>query len=311
MKKLAIAALALLLTGTMASCGFGPDSPKDQVIVDETPTPEPTRAPTPTPTISPQMQDTTYTSVDRSVSIKLPDATWVNRGDANGQITFESPDQGKIIILHASSQDVVIPDGTDMVRVQESGAGREEGVDYEIQNYNKSTHDNADDITYRVHYLNPAKSDGYAYAIYRYLVNAQEVYKIEADGRADSQALINSLVNSMESFTILGDSALKAASQISIKSVAEAPAAPPVRNADVTSSSFTDEQLSDRSQTRTIYDNATGKGLVIFPNSEGVWTDVEGNTYEFYNDEDVYDQNGKDFYYHGEAGDVLFMSTQQ
>ena len=52
------------LSGLATGC-FGGDDPAEQVIVDETPTPEPTH--------------TTYTSRDGAVTIKLPDATWDNK----------------------------------------------------------------------------------------------------------------------------------------------------------------------------------------------------------------------------------------
>ena len=71
--------------------------------MDETPTPEPTQEPTPEPTIAPDVQDTTYTSSDGAVTIKLPDATWANKSDAEDMISFESPEQGKIRVLHGAA----------------------------------------------------------------------------------------------------------------------------------------------------------------------------------------------------------------
>ena len=65
----------------------------------QTPAPEVTKAPTATPTIAPNVQDTTYTSADKSVSINLPDATWANKTDEADTISFESPDNGNILIL--------------------------------------------------------------------------------------------------------------------------------------------------------------------------------------------------------------------
>ena len=73
---------------------------------------------------------------------------------------------------------------------------------------------------------------------------------------------------------------------------------------------FTDAQLSDTSQTRTIYRNSDGKALVITPDGNGSWVDFDVNTYSFANDEDVYDQNGVDYYYHGEAADVYYMPVE-
>ena len=60
---------------------FGGEEPEDQVIVEFTPTPAPTKAPDLTPTIAPNAQTTIYTSADKKISMKLPDATWSNKMD--------------------------------------------------------------------------------------------------------------------------------------------------------------------------------------------------------------------------------------
>ena len=42
-----------------------------------------------------------------------------------------------------------------------------------------------------------------------------------------------------------------------------------------------------------------------------VWCDDDGNTYDFANGEDVYDENGVDYYYHGEPAYVRYMPKNQ
>ena len=64
-------------------------------------------------------------------------------------------------------------------------------------------------------------------------------------------------------------------------------------------------------QTRTIYRNSDGYPLVIYPNGDGTWCDDDGNTYDFANGEDVYDENGVDYYYHGEPAYVRYMPKNQ
>ena len=44
---------------------------------------------------------------------------------------------------------------------------------------------------------------------------------------------------------------------------------------------------------------------------ELVQTDDDGNTYDFANGEDVYDENGVDYYYHGEPAYVRYMPKNQ
>ena len=70
------------------------------------------------------------------------------------------------------------------------------------------------------------------------------------------------------------------------------------------------EQLTDTNQTRTIYRNSDGQPLVITPDANGNWVDSSGNTYEFVNNEDVYDQDGVDYYWHGEGADVYYMPVE-
>ena len=47
------------------------------------------------------------------------------------------------------------------------------------------------------------------------------------------------------------------------------------------------------------------------PNGDGTWCDDDGNTYDFANGEDVYDENGVDYYYHGEPAYVRYMPKNQ
>ena len=76
------------------------------------------------------------------------------------------------------------------------------------------------------------------------------------------------------------------------------------------SGGFTEEQLSNTDATRTIYRNSDGHPIVIQPDGNGSWVDFDGNTYNFANDEDVYAEDGTDYYWHGEAADVYYMPVQ-
>ena len=76
------------------------------------------------------------------------------------------------------------------------------------------------------------------------------------------------------------------------------------------SAGFTDEQLSNTDETRTIYRNSDGHPLVITPDGNGSWVDFDGNTYNFTSDEDAYDENGTSYYWHGEGADVYYMPVQ-
>ena len=118
-KILAILTIAASVSACLlAGCSFGGDEPEEQVVVTETPAPEATATPTPEPTIAPDVQDSTYTSSNGAVSIKLPDATWSNKADEADMLSFESPEQGKILILHGQGEEdmssAMLPDTQDL-----------------------------------------------------------------------------------------------------------------------------------------------------------------------------------------------------
>lgn len=336
-KILAILALTMSLSCVMTACSFGGDEPEQQVIVEETPTPEPTKEATPTPTITPDGQSTTYTSSSKTISIKLPDATWANKSDEVDMVSFESPEQGKILILHGAGEEdmssAVIPSTEDMANSLEKASGYEPIADYEIRNYTSEVVDNVNVYTYTVKYNNTEKTDGIVYTINKVYTNDQEFYSIAASIKKDDETLLSKIQESVSSFQILGDSALKSAApgttdaangqanadgtaageattDGTVSGTTAADGTTAGTSTGSTKDRFTDAQLSDTSQTRTIYRNSDGKALVITPDGNGSWVDFDGNTYSFANDEDVYDQNGVDYYYHGEAADVYYMPVE-
>ncbi len=87
-KFIALLAMTVALSGVMTSmCSFGGDK-KDSVVVESTPTPTPAKKAKVTPTVAADAQNTTYTSKDKSVAIKLPDATWANKSDETDMLSF-------------------------------------------------------------------------------------------------------------------------------------------------------------------------------------------------------------------------------
>ena len=334
-KVLAMLVMTVALSGVLTACGFGGDKPEDQVVVEATPTPEPTEAPKPTATPAPaDGQNTTYTSKDKSVAIKLPGATWANKSDEEDLISFESPDQGKIVITHGKGEEdmssAVIPSTEDMANSLEKAAGLEPRTDYEIRTYSASDVNGVNVYSYNVKYNNTDKTDGIAWAVKRVYANDGEFYSIEASIKKDDEKLLKKAEDSVASFQILGDSSLKSAAPQQAEGNTDGNTSAEGQTGEGTSDStssgegtsegsssgttnsggFTDAQLSDTSQTRTIYRNSDGQPLVIYPDANGNWVDKDGNSYRFANDEDVYDQNDVDYYYHGEAADVYYMPVQ-
>lgn len=322
---LVLLTIAAALSGLATGC-FGGDDPAEQVIVDETPTPEPTQEPTPEPTIAPDVQDTTYTSSDGAVTIKLPDATWANKSDAEDMISFESPEQGKILVLHGAGEEdmssAMIPNTQDLAAALEQASDLEQGTDFEIQNYNSTNVNGVGIYSYTVKYLNTEKSGGYAYAVKKVYANESEYYSIT--GSVVNDASLTGIQTAVDSFQIIGASSTLAVADTTADGTADG-----IQTTDGTASGdsatgtdgqassttgnsggFTQEQLTDTNQTRTIYRNSDGHPLVITPDGSGNWVDSQGNTYRFANNEDVYDQNDVDYYWHGEGADVYYMPVE-
>ena len=337
-RLLAISALVFSISCVMTACSFGGEEPEDQVIVEFTPTPAPTKAPDLTPTIAPNAQTTIYTSADKKISMKLPDATWSNKTDEEDMLSFESPEAGKILILHGEGAEdmsvAVLPSTLDMAVSLEQAADLVQGTDFEILNYSSENVSGVNVYSYVVKMLNPEKSDGYSYVVNKVFANEEEFYSIS--GSVKGEENLQSVQKSINTFTIKGNSTLKAAAQGQQQTEQQEgqqtdngtstnPATSGstdtttgqqtdsylIENIPVgsTRDRFTEEALADTNQTRTLYSNTDGSSFVVFPDENGNWVDFEGNTYEFINDEDAYDQNGVDYYYHGEAADVYYMPS--
>lgn len=335
---LAILAITVTLSCAATGCIFDGDEPEEQVVVDETtPTPEPTATPTPEPTIAPDVQDATYTSSTGAVSIKLPDATWSNKSDEADMLSFESPEQGKILILHGQGEEdmssAVIPNTQDLAVSLEQANDMTQGTDFEIQDYTANDVNGVGVYSYTVKYMDTEKSGGYAYAVNKIFANEGEFYNIS--GSVVNDASLAGIKAAVDSFQMAGESTLKAAAPVTEGGTGDAAAgenttgtgtegaAEGTVSTDGGSSSssaddgtygnsagFTAEQLTDTNQTRTIYRNSDGHPLVITPDGSGNWKDFDGNTYRFANNEDVYDQNDVDYYWHGEGADVYYMPVE-
>ena len=355
-KFIALLAMTVALSGVMTACSFG-GGKEDSVVVESTPTPTPAKKAKVTPTVAADAQNTTYTSKDKSVAIKLPDATWANKSDETDMVSFESPDQGRILILHGSGADLesaVIPNSQDMAVSMTQAENMVNGTDFEIQDYKADQKDGINIYSYTVKYKDTTKSDGYVYAINKYFVNDSEYYSLVASVKKEDA--LKKVQESVDSFAILGDSTLKSAANGSAAKTAgkgnaaassdgsasadgnaaasSDGAADGTTAADGSSTSdgssngtastdssssgaivnggFTDEQLGNTDETRTIYRNSDGKPRVIVPDGNGAWMDNEGNRFTFSSqyDCDVYEEDGTSFYWHGEAADVYYMPVQ-
>ena len=211
---LAILAISISASVLMAGCSFfGGDEPEEEsVAVTVTPTPVATETPTPEPTIAPDVQNTTYTSADKSVAINLPDATWSNKTDETDMLSFESPDEGSILILHGQGEDTmastVIPSSQDMaVSLEQADGDKTDGTDFEIQDYSANDVNGTGVYTYVTKMLNTDKSDGNLYVVHKVFSNDSEYYSLT--GSVKTEDALAPIKAAVDSFQILGDSSLK------------------------------------------------------------------------------------------------------
>ncbi len=197
--------MTVALSGVMTACSFG-GGKEDSVVVESTPTPTPAKKAKVTPTVAADAQNTTYTSKDKSVAIKLPDATWANKSDETDMVSFESPDQGRILILHGSGADLesaVIPNSQDMAVSMTQAENMVNGTDFEIQDYKADQKDGINIYSYTVKYKDTTKSDGYVYAINKYFVNDSEYYSLVASvKKEDARKRFRSLSTALRSLVI-------------------------------------------------------------------------------------------------------------
>ena len=358
-RLLAISAIAISASVFMTACSFGGDGKTDKtetVEVTDTPTPEVTQAPTetPVPTIAPNVQSTTYTSADKSIAINLPDATWANKTDETDMLSFESPEQGNILILHGQGEDTmaatVVPSTQDMaVFLEQADGDKVNGTDFEIQEYSANDVNGIGVYSYTTKMLNTDKSNGNLYVVHKVFANDTEYYTIDAGVKTEDA--LASVKAAVESFQILGDSTLKEAApqQAPIENTAQTDAntsdaaAQPAADANTgdaaangstdaaatdgtanaaatdnsdssgtatNSGGFTEEQLTNTDETRTLYRNSDGHPFVITPDGNGNWVDSDGNVYNFIDEQDAYDAEGNSYYWHGEAADVYYMPVQ-
>ena len=326
MKNRNICSLLLVLAGSallFSACGIGQKDPALSMVTTDTPAP--TATPEPTPEEVSNLKGRKYTAEDGSFTINVPNKSWKIKAEEKDLVSLSSKDQGSILIEHGKGEEalssVLIPDTFDLAVTMEQAGNMSPGVDFEIPDYSIDIVGGAYVYDFTVRYMNPGKNDGVAYAVNRYLLSDNEYYGIVA--KAKSEKYLEDVRESVETFHILTNSALAAAAPGKTKEEA-APAQDtanttadssvvsqsPASSYEVDDGYYTDEQLESTYQTRTIYRNSDGTPIVIEPDGEGTWYDAFGNTYYFVNEEDVYDQNDVDYYWHGEAGDVAFMPVE-
>ena len=231
----------------------------------------------------------------------------------------------------------VVPSTQDMaVSLEQADGDKVNGTDFEIQEYSANDVNGIGVYSYTTKMLNTDKSNGNLYVVHKVFANDTEYYTIDAGVKTEDA--LASVKAAVESFQILGDSTLKEAApqQAPIENTAQtdantgdaaangstdAAATDGTANAAATDNSdssgtatnsggFTEEQLTNTDETRTLYRNSDGHPFVITPDGNGNWVDSDGNVYNFIDEQDAYDAEGNSYYWHGEAADVYYMPVQ-
>ena len=314
-------------------------------VATETPTPEPTIAPdvqsttytSADKTMAINLPDATWANKSDEtdmLSFESPDAGSILILHGQGEDTMAS---------------TVIPSTQDMaVSLEQADGDKTQGTDFEIQDFAANDVNGIGVYTYVTKMLNTEKSGGNLYVIHKVIANDTEYYNIT--GSVKTEDALAAVKASVDSFQILGDSSLKEAAPAAATTPAatadgstdataaqDGTAAADGTTADGTaaadgstdgtqdsstgssdggstsipnSAGFTDEQLSNTDETRTIYRNSDGHPIVITPDGNGSWVDFDGNTYNFTSDQDAYDADGTSYYWHGEGADVYYMPVQ-
>ena len=341
-KQLVFFALAVSASLTLTGC-FG-QTKEEEVVVEESTFPEveeKKEEPTPVPTETPEKEAAVkeapvYISANKQISIQLPDDTWSNKTDEDALLTFESPDQGSILITVASGdarEELSLPDSEQNAVAVEEAAQLTAGKDFEITGYQSEEDAEGNAVySYEMNMLDAAAA-GYANIVVKVLANETDAVQIRGTVKADDAEVLAKIREAVDSVVLSENSSLHAAVPMAerIAAAGDGTAVEDAKNpetADGTKEETIEEDSSagqtegitpsrdnpnnsDPSLTRTIYRNSDGYPIVISADSNGNWVDEYGNTYRFSdNDIDVYDQDDVDYYWHGEAADVYYMPVE-
>ena len=244
----------------------------------------------------------------------------------------------------------VVPSTQDMaVSLEQADGDKVNGTDFEIQEYSANDVNGIGVYSYTTKMLNTDKSNGNLYVVHKVLPHDTEYYTIDAgvkteDALASVKAAVESfqilgdstlkeaapqqapVENTAQTDANTSDAAAQPAADANTGDAAangstDAAATDGTANAAATDNSdssgtatnsggFTEEQLTNTDETRTLYRNSDGHPFVITPDGNGNWVDSDGNVYNFIDEQDAYDAEGNSYYWHGEAADVYYMPVQ-
>lgn len=234
-----------------------------------------------------------YISKDKSMSIRLPDATWENTTDDEGKMIFESKGKGVISVVYITNVDIAtmkLPASKEEVLNNLKDTGKNiskyEAVEFEQQkvgtNNEYHTTVKCTDMTER-----------YSYTIGYDIVGTDHIYSVTGLVEQEDEALMARVRDAVESFKVLKKLSATAKTDANTRE-SEAAAG----TAD-----------SSGASNMVVYDS-NGNPIYLTKDASGIWKDSSGKTY----DVQQYGVMGSDGYWYtfeGPAGTTTEQTTGQ
>ena len=198
---------------------------------------------------------TVYTSKDRTMSIRLPDATWKNTRDAEDILVFESAGVGSITVNHISGVAVTqanMPVSKEDVLANLQRVGKDT-TKYQVLEFTKTSVGNTDKYYTTVQCTDMAEK--FVYTVGYDMVMGTDLYSITGAVEKADEAVLKAVKDSVATFQVL-------------KQVSATKKQPETQK--------TTEDQTGKSM--TIYDE-NGKPIQVTKGADGVWRDSSGNTY--------------------------------
>ena len=154
-----------------------------------------------------------YTSKDGSVKITLPDNTWKVTQDADEMRVFQSGNDAIVNIVHADTPTAMtnLNVSTSEQELEESLSRQQYASEkpFEIMDFTSAVSNNINIYRYTVRFTDPARM--WAYSVTNAVLAEDEAYVVTGTVTDDNRTLMDSVKKAVESFQVLSDPELKAA----------------------------------------------------------------------------------------------------
>ena len=204
-------AMSLCITSFTSGCGFlKKDAGNETETQSETVTETETESETETEKETEPEKDIAYTSKDRTIRITLPDSTWNVTQDADEMRVFSSGTAAMISIVHADDETAMknlsVAESEQLLK-ESLTRQYPEANSFEVMEFEKLSSATIDTYEYVVKYNSTSM---WVYAITYGIITENEAYVITGTVTDDNKVLMEAVQKSVESFTVLRNSAFSA-----------------------------------------------------------------------------------------------------